>query len=103
MREVRRQIINVGQQLLESGIGVFKPTAEQYADDYVGHTARGQSGRVERLTLRLAHFVDHVVDLGYDARLHDALAEAELFQDSQTQLLAPAECRIVVTEYNAYI
>jgi len=101
VREVTGQLNNIRQQMLERRVGVVKPVSKQYADDDVGDTASGQLSDVKTLTVLLAHFADHVVNLGHDARLHHSLTETEMFQDGQTLHLASDEPGVVMTEYDS--
>jgi len=99
--EAGAQVVEVGDELLESGIGVVQAIAEQHAHDDVGHTRRDQRSDVERTTALLSDFVYHLVNLGQDPRLHHSTTEAEPLHDRQTQLMLVSERSVVVAHCNS--
>jgi len=100
--EIDGQVLHVGYQLLQSRVGMVKSMTIKHVQDDVCHARRGQLRDVERTTLFLTHFVDHLFHFSHDPRLHHSTTETELPHDGQPQLVIAPEPIVVVTEQYSY-
>jgi len=93
--------VDVGDELLESGVAVVESMSEQHARDDVRRARHGQLSDVESTTALLSHFAQHLFHFRQDPRLHQALSESEPFHDGDAQLMLAPERRVVVAQSDA--